>query len=448
MFKSKVKFLALLACFSVLLLCGTLAFCLETQNFGSNVNIQYIATKELLIYELNSKRDGWIVTGYNENALNGETSLDIPDSYSRDGLTLPVVEIGEDAFNDATVFTSLTLGENIKEIGANAFEGCSNLNGELALPSNLTSIGNSAFNGCSGFSGGLTMPSNLKSIGEYAFYGCSGLTGSLDLPSNLISIGSYAFASCGFSGSITIPGNVTNIGVAPFRSTVPLTGFYVETSNSNYTSRASNGTECNIILEKSSGTLIQGCNYSTIPNDNSIFIIGDSAFYFCSKLTGTLIIPDSVISIGSDAFMFCSRLETLILPNSIKKIGAVEKAAAAAFSGCKFTYVEINCNLEMNNFMDTTLDTIKIGSEVTSIAKGAFNFSTIKNIIVDSPIIYKDIVKPGFNTGWGYTMKSGMTINILQTADDSTNSFLNDTSQFTQSTTTIDGQDYNVYTYN
>ena len=57
--------------------------------------------------------------------------------------------------------------------------------------------------------------------------------------------------------------------------------------------------------------------------------IGNAAFYRCSGLTGSLTLPGSVTSIGSNAFYRCSGLSgSLILSNSVTSIGS------AAFSQC------------------------------------------------------------------------------------------------------------------
>ena len=59
------------------------------------------------------------------------------------------------------------------QIGAWAFDGCSNLT-SITLPSSLTSIGEYAFQYCSLTS--ITIPEGVTQIGEYAFSGCSNLT--------------------------------------------------------------------------------------------------------------------------------------------------------------------------------------------------------------------------------------------------------------------------------
>ena len=78
-------------------------------------------------------------------------------------------------------------------------------------------------------------------------------------------------------------------------------------------------------------------NYVHCENLNSITTIGNNAFQNCSKLTGTLTIPNSVTTIGASAFVACTGLTgTLTIPNSVTTIGA------DVFSNIPFTYLISN----------------------------------------------------------------------------------------------------------
>ena len=83
----------------------------------------------------------------------------------------------------------------------------------------------------------------------------------------------------------------------------------------------------------------------------SVTKIGDSAFYSCTDLTGSLTISNSVTSIGDFAFYLCSGFTgQLIIPNSVTTIGT------CAFRNC-------------TGFMGT----LTIGSGVAFIGNQAFN---------------------------------------------------------------------------
>jgi hypothetical protein len=84
----------------------------------------------------------------------------------------------------------------------------------------------------------VTIPDNVTNIGDYAFYGCSYLTNAT-LGNSLINIGAYAFSgeyfgvidptfgSCALT-SVTIPGSVTSIGDSAFWGCVHLTTVYFQ----------------------------------------------------------------------------------------------------------------------------------------------------------------------------------------------------------------------------
>ena len=84
--------------------------------------------------------------------------------------------------------------------------------------------------------------------------------------------------------------------------------------------------------------------------------IGNSAFYYCYKLT-SVTIPNSVTSIGSEAFSGCSGLTSVTIPNSVTSIGN------SAFCYC------------------SGLTSVTIGSGVTSIGYAAFDGVDIPTVI-------------------------------------------------------------------
>ena len=67
--------------------------------------------------------------------------------------------------------TRAIIGEGVKTIPAQLFDGCSNL-ARVEMPSTVERIGDYAFNGCSSLSH-IDLPSSLKEIGKNAFNGCA-----------------------------------------------------------------------------------------------------------------------------------------------------------------------------------------------------------------------------------------------------------------------------------
>lgn len=81
------------------------------------------------------------------------------------------------------------------------------------------------------------------------------------------------------------------------------------------------------ILKKSKITL------QTIILPTSITSIGQSAFFYCSGLTGNLKIPDLVTSIGERSFSHCTNITTLSLPENIITIGIEAFATCSGLTG-------------------------------------------------------------------------------------------------------------------
>ena len=107
--------------------------------------------------------------------------------------------------------TSIKVPKTLKTIGEGAFDGCSNLTGNLTIPESVTTIGDGAFYGCTGFTGNLTIPKGVTTIEPNTFRNCSGLTGNLTIPEGVTTIGSSAFRECkGFTG-LTLSEGVTTI---------------------------------------------------------------------------------------------------------------------------------------------------------------------------------------------------------------------------------------------
>ena len=242
-------------------------------------------------------------TGTIKKYNGNDTVVVIPPTIS----SWPVTKIGEDAFQDNTTITSVTIPASVTEIGANAFAGCTNLTSvtyggdwsnltiqsgnpavqdaanaplfdfEFIPPDNTAVIvTNYKYNGAAA---DVTIPSRYQGkpvtmIGHAAFFN-SAVT-SVTIPDSVTSISDEAFINCPKLTNISIPNSVTYIGFSAFSSCTSLKSI-------------------------------------TLPS--SLSFISGALFLGCSQLT-TIHIPVSVTSIGNCAFDVCPSLMTVTYPGS------------------------------------------------------------------------------------------------------------------------------------
>jgi len=222
----------------------------------------------------------------------------IPESFSHDGVTYVVTEIGNDAFRDCGGLTSVTIPNSVTSIRWSAFSRCSSLtsvhitdiatwceisfsnpesnplyyahhlflNGkevkDLVIPNSVTSISNFAFCGCSALTS-VSIGNSVTSIGKYAFDGCSGLT-SVTIPNSVTSIGWFAFWDCSGLTSVAIPNSVTSISDFAFYGCSGLTSVSIGNSVTSISYYAFGG--CSELMDVY-------CYAEYVPNtDNDVFI--------------------------------------------------------------------------------------------------------------------------------------------------------------------------------
>ena len=243
------------------------------------------------------------------------TSITIPDS---------VTSIGQAAFYNCGSLTSVIIGSGVTSIGERAFNDCTSLT-SVTIPSSVTSIGNYAFEDCAAeiiwgdaptiteigplafanYAGtSITIPDSVTSISDDAFSYCTSLT-SVTIPDSVTSVGNAAFDDCTGLTSVTIGNGVTSIGELAFGHCPSLERLTVAPGNPKFHSAG------NCVIETATGTLIQGCKNSVIPDDGSVTSIGEWAFAGCDSLN-SITIPDSVKIIWSYAFSGCTSLASVI----------------------------------------------------------------------------------------------------------------------------------------
>lgn len=219
--------------------------------------------------------------------FSGLTSVKIPSSVTSIGyecfaycLGIKTVEIGDNASQEA----STVLGRRI-------FYMCNNID-SVVLGNNIVEIGKDAFDGCKAIRS-IVIPNSVKTIGSHAFLGCESLE-SVQLSENLKSIEWATFSSCTNLKSVIIPDGVEFLGETAFGYCTNLTEVKLPSN-----------------LKKIDWCVFQGCTSLTsieIPDlTHTIYIC---AFDGCSNLK-TVTLGKSVQNIQNGAFANCPALEEI-----------------------------------------------------------------------------------------------------------------------------------------
>lgn len=266
-------------------------------------NLSALNLKEVKIM----KRENFGEYGYDyaEDMIPSEafSMSNVPHLYN---IVLPdnLKTIGYSAFVNQSLSGSLIIPEGVKEIGEGAFWGCNNLTGTLSLPSTLEIIGKLAFSECR-FTCELLLPQNLKSIGSRAFCNCKGLYGNLILPEGLLKIEESVFGGCSnLTGDLNIPKNVKEIESMAFTLCLGLNGRLTLPEGLEYI-----------------GSDFCPCRFrAPLILPSTLKSIGSGAFSG-NMFSGELKLPSSLLELGAEAFDLCSRISgTLEIPENITAI--------------------------------------------------------------------------------------------------------------------------------
>ncbi len=145
----------------------------------------------------------WGGGAYYQGTIEYTEAVNIPSTVTYNGSIYSVTTIGEDAFNNCSGLTSVTIPNSVTSIGSYAFArtGLTSVN----IPNSVTEIGGyGAFIGCSGLTS-VTIGNSVTTIGDFAFEDCTGLT-SVTIPNSVTTIGNNAFKDCTGLTSVTLIG--------------------------------------------------------------------------------------------------------------------------------------------------------------------------------------------------------------------------------------------------
>ena len=239
--------------------------------------------------------------------------------------------------------TKVVLGDSVRTIGQGAFALCYDLE-EVVFSKNLKSIGREAFCVCSSLEN-LNLPESLETIGEGAFDRCSTLK-TVKIPEKVQTIGASAFSGCTALTSVHVPASVTTIGTNAFCDCAALNGVYIrdlaawcgisfgegESISGNLESNPlyhahnlylNDALMTEFALPAEVTTIkdlsFAGLAIQSLRIPEQIRSVGSRAFYGSSVKNVTF--AEGTREIGDAAFSECKSLETVLLPDTLERVG-------------------------------------------------------------------------------------------------------------------------------
>ena len=326
--------------------------------FGARKNV---ADASLWEYKLDKKTNLVTITKY-LGVMDDLTELTIPNFLLIDGKEYRVTKIeGHDAWQAIANFNgNVIISKGITEIGKASFNGANKITG-VEIPDSVTLISDYAFQYCKSLTK-IEIPGTVKKIGNWwgnvngqIFNGCSNLK-EVILEEGIAEISGRAFDSCSKVKEWKLPKSLKRIGPCAFRN-ISVEEFNIPEN-----------------VESIAATFISSSNLSRINVDsnNKYFTSVDGILF--DKDSTRLIkypenrdgnsyeVPNTVKTIDANAFISCKNLQTIVIADSVEKIGD------SAFDGSK-------------------LKTINLGGGITNISNkpfyGAWNLTNI-NVITEN----------------------------------------------------------------
>lgn len=239
--------------------------------------------------------------------------------------------------------------------------------GELVIPDVINNypvrrIAMYAFADCNGLTS-VSVPDNVTQIGQQSFCSCYNME-SVHLGAGVMQIGTEAFAQCTSLVSITWPDSIRSIGMRSFSGCVALDTVYIPAS-ATIGDDAFNSVPCisyggaswfgcpwgalSMVKYHSSPfyyadaahTVIVGFDTSAtnVVIPNTVRMIADNAFRNIASIT-SVTVSGNLSSIGSRAFEYCTGLQSVVLPDSIGSLGACAFHACTSLGSVIIPFVQ------------------------------------------------------------------------------------------------------------
>ncbi len=361
------------------------------------------------------------------------TLMLFPLGYDGD-VTIPesVIALNDGVFAGSMI-RSITLSAGLREVSANAFDGCVNLK-KVNCEGGLVSIGKFAFRGCTSLES-IEFSIALDTISSSAFQG-SGLK-SVTIGVNVTLIADRAFKDCVNLESVNFDKRGTKtlrVLDYAFEGCVSLTGLelpwrlrdivekrtFVKPTPPHFRITADVCDPCIGVAAFSGCTKLETVTIEDEYADGLVksFTYGDKAFMGCtslksieiSKYVKTSSIPFIAIfyGIGESLFEGCVALKEVIFPAGCENEFRIGENA---FKGCA-ALQSINLPATCTQLYESAFDgciaikTLNVPVAVTNIGKNAFNgWTAAQTIIMEG--------KAAAPTGYVSTWNAGCNANIV-----------------------------------
>ena len=298
-------------------------------SFYNSVNLEEITYGCANVEDMTSDDSETIF--YNAGSSSGAVNLEFTNTVNY----IPAYLFNVNDTDTAPRITTLTIGENVEDIGDYAFYNCYYLTQINYNARNMNDLGqyNSIFStvGRNSQNVNLDIGDTVSYIPSYLFYALTYAMApyitTITVGENVEDIGNYAFYYCYYVTQINFNATQMNdliaanqifsyVGVGGNGITVNFAENVERVAGYLFSPASGSPNIITISMGDSSVEEIGDYAFSNLDNvtsltlSDSLQIVGDSAFYACSELT-TLTIPASVTTFGSNSFAYMRNLSTI-----------------------------------------------------------------------------------------------------------------------------------------
>lgn len=254
----------------------------------------------------------------------------IPANITLRGHTLNVTGIGDEAFDNCSGVTSVSIPESVTSIGRYAFYNCTGLR-EVMIPNSVTSVGYSAFEGCTNLNEA-SLGTGVTSIDSRAFYGCTNLYRVTVFATTVPTLGTQVFDQNASGRRIYVPADskayykaATNWNAyADYIFDISTaTGF--QSGEFDFVITNDNVGERTVEVTGVHDVWTPMTIPSTVVNDGNTYTVTSiAANAFAERRVFNAEIPSTVTSIGNQAFYHCNTLGTVKMESATPPVLGTE----------------------------------------------------------------------------------------------------------------------------